>query len=483
MSTQTNFPILYNESKGRKWSIWVIDDCIYRTDGLSRKEFVKKPSCRKVQAKGKNTPNEQALLEAKRAWIKKLDGEFFPAKDDDEGQAMYLEVTNLKNKQGGNLHGISKKTTRFDTEDKDEERDTTYEREGEFNVEDDQQVDTDNGGYGMLSDENDYMTNVKSFKVMLAEKYDEKKAKIVWDNDRKKEIAQDLLRLSKGNSTLAKDRFRDGYFDATCGMYIQPKLDGCRCVAYVGDNGKAICQTRQNKQYAQLTRQKQEIADFLGDTGIVLDGEWYVHKPVVNNTLLVGNDKHRFIGSCCKTSLKVPNACEDMIEYHVYDIIDDVLTQKERLKFLQKLFSQYDGKYIKPVRLGVVKSEEEIKAKMEKFLADDYEGAILRNPFSKYQNKRTLHLLKFKYFDDAEFKIVGAKACKGTKEGAVTWICETEGGKQFSCDMNCPVAESRRMYQHHKEYIGQMLKVKFFGKYDTGIPRFPKGLEIRDMNV
>ena len=43
------------------------------------------------------------------------------------------------------------------------------------------------------------------------------------------------------------------------------------------------------------------------------------------------------------------------------------------------------------------------------FLADGYEGSILRLDLGPYENKRSKQLLKKKDFIDEEFKIVGAE--------------------------------------------------------------------------
>jgi hypothetical protein len=57
---------------------------------------------------------------------------------------------------------------------------------------------------------------------------------------------------------------------------------------------------------------------------IVLDGEFYSHKTVLpNGETLLANKNFNFISSCCKVNLKVPNPNEKLIEYHVFDIIDE----------------------------------------------------------------------------------------------------------------------------------------------------------------
>lgn len=474
--SRVDFPLLFHEEKGRKWMVWVIDNEMYRNDGLSKKDFVKKPSCRTIEAKGKNTPHEQAVLEAKRAWIKKLEGGFTPASDDEEGQAMYDEIMEMKNKQGGNLHGIAAKSTKSSSKTtKKTTKSTSSSTSSDKSAE-------KNEKFGLLEN-TDYAQNTRVYKALLAEKYAEKKAKVIWSDDEKSQILSKLEK--KLNKELALQEFRTKYVDATIGVFVQPKLDGVRCIAYV-ENGVAICKTRQNKQFVQLEAQKRDIAEFIGESGVVLDGEWYCHEPVVNETLLMGPAKNQFVQACCKTVRKAGQENQDLIEYHVYDIIDDTLNQKERLKFLQKMFSNYDGKYVKPVRLSVARSEEQIDKKLEKFLEQDYEGAMVRDPFGKYfsgrkSDNRSIHLLKYKLFEDAEFQVVDATCAKGTKAGSVVWICETEGGEQFNCEMTgMGIDKTREMYDIRDEYIGKNLTVRYHRLSPIGVPRFPKGIAFRD---
>ena len=98
---------LTNKEKGKKWKIWVDENNIYRTDCLSYKNFPNKISCRTIHGKTHTTANEQALSDAKKIWIKKLDEAFEPDPSDEKGQEMFKTIMEAKTKQGGNNHGVS----------------------------------------------------------------------------------------------------------------------------------------------------------------------------------------------------------------------------------------------------------------------------------------------------------------------------------------------------------------------------------------
>ena len=66
----------------------------------------------------------------------------------------------------------------------------------------------------------------------------------------------------------------------------------------------------------------------------------------------------------------------------------------------------------------VNKYEEALNLHHDAFLADGYEGSILRLD-GPYQCKRSYNLQKFKDFHDAEATIVGYEAGKGKREGTL----------------------------------------------------------------
>lgn len=448
------FPILFNKEKGKKWKIWVDGNKIYRTDCLSYKDFPKKPTCREVQAKAHTTAEEQALQDAKKFWTKKLDDAFEPDPEDKEGQKMYNEIMENKKKQGGNNHGVARSKG------------------------------------GLTKKMNGVVIGVTNkHTAMLAHKFNEKKERILWDFTNRNHMLDRLMRLTKNKyknlkapelERLASERLAREYFDASSGAFVQPKLDGVRCLAFLYE-GEVVCFTRNAKQFVHLLKQREDIKRFLSKSpNTILDGEWYVHEPVVDGKLLQNNERFDFITSACKTARTSPHEYEHLIEYHVFDVVEPKKNQLDRLQILQKLFENNEKCCVKPVEIHAIERESEIYEWHDKFFQKDYEGIILRNTNAFYEGKRVLHLLKYKEFDDAEFTIVGAEQAQGSQEGAVTWICENDEGKKFRCDMKATIEKRREMYENYADYLGEQLTVRYQGLTKDGVPRFPKGLAIRN---
>jgi ATP-dependent DNA ligase len=252
--------------------------------------------------------------------------------------------------------------------------------------------------------------------------------------------------------------------------FIQPKLDGYRMI-YDGHSQK--CTSRTGKEFSvvyntQLYRELiQNFAEYC------LDGELYTHTELAFEEY----------GVLRKTTKLTAADSEKLerIEYHVYDIIDkgQKMTFGDRKVVLDRLQERVKGlDKIKIVDTLLCNSKDDIDAMHSTFVGDSYEGSIVRNAGGVYKCKfRSYDLLKYKDFDDSEFRIVDYTSemdTTGNNEPLIVWVCETESGKRFNVQSKGTRSERKSIYQTANEYIGKPLWVQFFGYTSDGIPRFPK---------
>ena len=240
---------------------------------------------------------------------------------------------------------------------------------------------------------------------------------------------------------------------------IQPKLDGTRMVAIPG-NGLF---SRNRKAYPHLEHIRAEIDQLPHD--IILDGELY--SDTLTFQEIVGLVKHETL-----------QEKQDQIKFHVYDIINDQ-TFAKRYETLTVLFDKYTFEYMELVKTERCVSEEHMKEKHAEYVAEGYEGIMLRNLTGLYANNRSVHLQKYKEFFDMECKIVGYTEGDGLEKGCVIWICELEG-KTFSCRPRGTREDRQTLFETGEEYRGKMLTVRYQEKTDEGLLRFPVGIAIRD---
>ncbi len=251
--------------------------------------------------------------------------------------------------------------------------------------------------------------------------------------------------------------------------YVQPKLDGLRCIMYEDAQGKIRCQSRTGTYFETMNHITEEISSILHKEGIVLDGELYTDNMPFEE--LAGLIKKKKISDLDKERLK-------NVKYHVYDIISDGETYKERYNNIVCLIN---NKYQYTVSVPTYLSDKEnFKKFFGEFIELGYEGIMLRNVNGLYRcNYRSYDLQKYKEFMEAEYEIVGFKEGDGRDKGTVIWICKTDN-KEFSVRPKGSMESRRELFTNAKSYIGKKLTVIYQELSELGVPRFPVGKAIRE---
>lgn len=280
--------------------------------------------------------------------------------------------------------------------------------------------------------------------------------------------------------------------------YVQPKLDGVRCVI-VKTGSKLENLTMYSKnglEFHNMDHIKNDILTHMSSAknNICLDGELYTTKFPFNkingyvrrnNDVKEGKDKIDEVDR--KEILK--------IQFNVFDCFDldnPKWVFTDRYQFLSTLFAGYhtkvpivDTRTLNLVETIKVKSENDVYQMNTMFLANGYEGVIIRNGDGLYLNSKTRSndLQKYKTFKDDEFTIIGFEEGEGHDEGTVKWKCKTEAGKVFTVRPVGTVEERKDAFNNGKDYIGKRLTVKYQELSEDGVPRFPVGLRVREIDA
>lgn len=249
--------------------------------------------------------------------------------------------------------------------------------------------------------------------------------------------------------------------------YIQPKLDGYRCIFNSKDK---LCNSRQGKEFSIIkqTELYKELMSIKDD--IILDGELYIHNCLFEKLGILRkkrleNDDIEYLNK---------------IEYHVYDVIIENTPFNNRFIKLKTLIETNKFKMIKLVETLEVKSEEMIKQYHNNFIINNYEGSIIRNKTGLYKCKlRSSDLLKYKDFKDEEFEIINFTYENDTSKenkNLIVWVCKNKNGDEFHVRPGGTKQERQILYENcikNFKYKGKKLYVKYFELTDKGIPRFP----------
>ena len=244
--------------------------------------------------------------------------------------------------------------------------------------------------------------------------------------------------------------------------HVQPKLDGIRCIAEM-KNGVCTLYSRTGKalkmEHIKLALESADLKD------VVLDGEFYNHDIKFEKIAGLAGSK-----SSKKDS--------DLIQYHVYDIVDNRLSFADRTAIISML--NFKSEFIHKVKTLIVISELQLTEIYKFYKSNNYEGAMIRNSESSYVCDRSSNLLKMKSFDDAEFKIIGIKSGVGKMENHAVFECETSDKKTFSCKMEGSYDYLKEIFLNQSLALGKKLTVRFQGLTSNNIPRFPVGVCIRN---
>lgn len=250
---------------------------------------------------------------------------------------------------------------------------------------------------------------------------------------------------------------------------VQPKLDGVRAIArWEGD--QVVLISRGGKTWTAVPHINKALETILPKDS-EFDGELYVHgKPF------------QWITSRAKKA----HADSIEIEYHVYDMPTvnggDSLPWRERRTALLTM-RDTTRRFPTPIIFvpTVTSAKQLVDVLHDEFVKDGYEGAIVRLPEGTYEyGHRSGSLLKLKQFNDEEFVIIGAKAGEGVEHDLVIWECKNDTTEaSFYTRPKGTHEDRRKLLANAASYFGEKLKVKFFGRTDDGLPRFPIAEGIR----
>jgi len=260
---------------------------------------------------------------------------------------------------------------------------------------------------------------------------------------------------------LAKDYKKESKkIDWEKDVYVQPKLDGMRCLAII-KNGQVTFMSRKGKEITTLDHIKE---DLIGLEDQVLDGECYAHGLTFQENM--------------KLIKKYRDGETEKVKFHNYDIISDCSFTIRNIK-LQTLHDSNSFNHIVPVDTQVIDDENQLKTKQSEYIGLGYEGSIVRHGDESYKlNGRSSSLLKYKDFIDLACEIVDVKPSeKRPTQGNFT--CKLKDGRTFSTGMRFSHEERENILTNKTDYIGKTAEVRFFEYTDENLPRFPVTIGLR----
>ena len=248
-------------------------------------------------------------------------------------------------------------------------------------------------------------------------------------------------------------------------MYIQPKLDGVRCLFT-----KQGAFSRTGKQFKNLAHIELALIPFFKQNpDVVLDGELYNHK--------LKNDFEKIISLVRKQKPTADDRldAQHLVQYHVYDYFDGVMYDSYSTRQDQLACSDIYGPCVRYVETHLIKSYDIARANHKVYLEDGYEGSIIRLD-GLYKHGRSYDLMKFKDFSDTEATIIGYELGKGKRTGTLgKFIMLDDEGVEFGCPpgKGYSYKDLAEMLNNITDYVGKRATFTYFQKTNAGSYRHP----------
>ena len=268
----------------------------------------------------------------------------------------------------------------------------------------------------------------------------------------------------------------DKPIDYTKPVFMQPKLDGVRCLIqqeFHKDGDKVVAYSRTGKKWLNIDHILQSLKPFFaGNPDVILDGELYNHA--------LRDDFEKIISCVRKQKPTAIDRAESrkLVQFHCYDIVDETMTFDERYKFV---FDNLRDSYgVRTVETHEVHAEQFTYQLHQTFLDNGYEGSILRLN-TEYQCKRSHSLRKFKDFHDAEAVITDWVEGKGKRKGTIgKFMAIDADGNEFGMPVMDNFKKLQTMFKEMQSWVGKEATFTYFERTKANSYRHPLFKAIRD---
>ena len=256
--------------------------------------------------------------------------------------------------------------------------------------------------------------------------------------------------------------------------FIQPKLDGVRCLF----TAKGAV-SRANNQFMNVQHIEQALKPvFNRYPNLILDGELYNHG--------LKDDFEKIISLVKKRKPTKDDRVEaaELVEYHIYDVASmTIANYTTRLNYINSISNFQWNHILRRVDTKVALDFDDAIKMHKKNLKLGYEGSIYRSWSGKYKGTRSWDLMKFKDFHDAEATIIGYDEGKGKREGTLgKFIMQDYEGNKFGCPpgKGYNYKDLANMLENIHDYIGQYATFTYFERTKAGSYRHPHYKAIRN---
>lgn len=261
------------------------------------------------------------------------------------------------------------------------------------------------------------------------------------------------------------------------------KIDGLRCLIYMGDDGELHTASRGAMNYDaamyEILSHPDLVKLFQENEGLIMDGECYRHGYSL-----------QAINSVARTQVKAVDY--EVLQFYWYDIVDLNATATERINRINEISKSLNlifdpERQFKQGELRIqhvphveVSGWDNIIKLHNDYVEEGWEGLVIRLQDSVYgPNKRTNDWIKVKVYKQETFKVIGIE--QGLRHyDDMVFVLETEDGIPFKAkpfgDRNQKIEYTDNFEEKYKGHLGD---VKFFYYSDENCPLQPSFIAFR----
>ena len=264
-------------------------------------------------------------------------------------------------------------------------------------------------------------------------------------------------------------------------VFVQPKLDGVRCVIQAenySDKGTIVpvvtAYSRTGKEWKNINHILEQLVPFFTKyPNVILDGELYNHD--------FKDDFEQIISMVRKTKptdeARLKSA--ENVQFHCYDIIDEKLPFDQRIEFVTESLMLL-GDSIYTVDTSQCHTEVAAKVFHQDNLDQGYEGSIVRTN-DIYKCGRSWSLRKFKEFHDEEATIIDWVEGKGKRKGTIgKFVAVDDGGNEFGMPVMDKFEYLQDNFEEMQTWMGKRATFTYFERTKANSYRHPLFKCIRD---
>lgn len=274
---------------------------------------------------------------------------------------------------------------------------------------------------------------IPTFDVALANSYDEKMAKKV-------DLNNDI-------------------------WFVSRKLDGCRCICIIDENGEPKYFSRAGNEFMTLKNLDAEIIS-LGLKNMVIDGEI---------CMMDENGNENFQGIIKEIKRKDHTIKNPF--FYMFDIltIEEFINKEGTRPFshrnvqLDNLFYEKEFKNIGYLEQTILLDERMLMVKVTEAKENGWEGLMLRKD-APYQGKRSNDVLKVKQFYDAEYIVVDIENAINrvivdgveVEEWMMRNVVIEHKGNRVQVGSGFSHEQKRYYFEHPEKILGKEIVVQYF---------------------